>query len=483
MKNLPMKVLIATSEAQPFIKTGGLADVAGTLPIALKKLGVDVRVILPKYRIMNEQYYGKLKKLCNFNIKLGWRSQYCGIEVYEHKGVTFYFVDNEYYFARGYVYGGGGNDEAERFGFFSKAVLEAMPHIDFFPDVLHCNDWQTGMTAALLKLQYKDKKEYSSIRTLFTIHNLRYQGVFERGFADELLSLGKSAFDEKQLEYFGNVNFLKAGLVYADAISTVSPTYAKEIQTSEHGETLENVLRARSNVLHGILNGIDHDEYDPRTDKAIAARYPLKTMRGKAVCRSALRQELNLTQEGSDAAIIAMVTRLTEQKGMDIVEYAIDELMKRNVQLAILGSGEARYCDVFARAVSKYPGRIALRFEYNESLAHRFYAGADMFLMPSAFEPCGLSQMLALRYGTIPIVRETGGLIDSIPPYNKITGEGLGFTFARYDSDDLVGAVDRALDVYFNNTKQWKTMIARALETDYGWESSARKYIELYNNI
>lgn len=480
---MAIKILIASSEAQPFIKTGGLADVAGTLPVALKKAGVDVRVILPKYRIMNSEYKNKLKKICDFRVDVGWRNQYCGIETYEYKGVPFYFIDNEYYFARDYIYGGTCNDEAERFGFFSKAILEAMPHIDFFPDVLHCNDWQTGMTVALLKLQYKDKKEYSSIKSLFTIHNLRYQGVFERGFVDELLSLGECAFDRNQVEYYGNVNFLKAGIVFADAVSTVSPTYAKEIQTGEMGETLDEFLRARGETLHGILNGIDNDVYNPRTDRAIPARYPLKTMRGKALCKSALRQELGLTQEGDNAAIISMVTRLTEQKGMDIVEYAIDELMKRPIQLAVLGSGEARYCDVFMRAVSKYPGRIAMRFEYNEALAHRFYAGSDFFLMPSAFEPCGLSQMLALRYGSVPIVRETGGLVDSIPPYNMITGEGLGFTFRLYDSRDLVGAVDRGLQIFFDRPTQFKELVKRALDTDYGWETSAQKYIELYKNI
>lgn len=477
-----MKILLAASEAQPFIKTGGLADVAGTLPLALKKLGQDVRVILPKYRLMDERFQTKLVHVSDFYIKLGWRSQYCGIDMLKHEGVTFYFVDNAYYFSRDYIYGGSDNDEAERFAFFSKAILEAMPKIGFFPDVLHCNDWQTGMAAALLKLQYAQQKGYAKVRTLFTIHNLRYQGVFDRGFVNELLTLGNVCFSPKGLEYFSCVNYLKAGLVFSDAISTVSPTYAKEIQTPEFGETLENVLLSRKDSLYGILNGIDNDFYNPRTDKHIPARFPLKTMRGKTICKAALRREVDL-EKNSRAPIIAMVTRLTEQKGLDLLEYAIDDLMRRDVQLTVLGAGDMHYSNMLSHAAWKYPGRVSLRFEYNEPLAHRYYAGADMFLMPSRFEPCGLSQMIAMRYGAIPIVRETGGLADTVPPYNKFTNEGMGFTFKRYDAPDMLGAIDRALSCYYDDPDAWKPLRERALCANFGWDRSAQRYLELYEKI
>ncbi len=479
-KEPPLRVLFAASECVPFVKTGGLADVIGALPKELRRQGVDARVIVPLYSAIGHQYREQMSRIAEFYVQLGWRSQYCGILTLEQDGVPVYFVDNEYYFGRGYIYGESTSDEGERFAFFSKAVLEAMPHIGFFPDVLHANDWQAAMSIALLRMQYGRSPDFRRVRTVYTIHNLRYQGVFSWPFMDDLLSIGPENFTGERLEYYGDINFTKGALTYADAITTVSPTYAREIQGPEYGETLDGVLRWRSRDIHGIMNGIDEVLFDPATDRSICKNYSLEDMSGKAACKEALRTEFWLDKDMSP--IIGMVTRFTDQKGLDLVEYAISSLVEKGVQLAVLGSGDARYEHLFSWASWRYGGRIAARYSYDTSIANRIYAGADMFLMPSRFEPCGLAQLIALRYGTLPIVRETGGLKDSITPYNKFTGEGLGFTFGRYDHLDMLGAVDRAIEVY-RRPELWQGLMKNAMSAHFTCERSAREYIDLYDGL
>ena len=477
----PLRVLIAASECVPFVKTGGLADVIGALPQALKKLGADVRVILPKYGSIPEEYKRRMTHVCDFPVPLGWRSQYCGIEALEEGGLTYYFVDNEYYFARGYIYGHFCNDEAERFAYFSKAVLDCMPHIGFFPQVLHCHDWQTAMSIALLKLQYSCLPDYAPIRTLFTIHNLRYQGVFDWPFVSELLSLGGGCFRQDCLEYYGKANFMKAALVLADAVTTVSPSYASEIQSSTYGETLDGVLRARGRVS-GILNGLDEHLYDPATDPHIAAHYSPDDCNGKAACKRELQGYFHLDPD-PEVAIVGMVTRLTDQKGLDLIEQAMEEFMLRRMQFVILGTGDRRYEQLFSWACWRWPGRVGCWMEHNPPMANRVYAGSDMFLMPSQFEPCGLAQLIALRYGSVPIVRETGGLKDSITPYNKFTDEGLGFTFARYDVWDMLGALNRALESFYDYPASWHSLMTRGMRAHFTWDKSARQYMDLYRSL
>ena len=484
-QNRSLKILFCASECVPFIKTGGLADVAGTLPVALAAMGHDVRVMLPKYRRMPSQYASKLTHICDFTIKLGWREQYCGIELLELGGVKYYFVDNEYYFGRDYVYGSFSNDEAERFGFFSKAILEAMPRLDFFPDILHLNDWQTGAAAALHRLQYRALPKYRDIRTVFTVHNLRYQGVFDMGFTDELLGLGAACHSTDSLEYYGCVNYMKAGLVCADRITTVSPTYANEIQTPTYGETLDGVLRARSYALSGIMNGIDNVSYDPAYDPLLPANYSLEdnmSMSGKGVCKAALQREFGLEEDPS-VPLVAMVTRLTGQKGLDLVEAVINELMGANIQLAVLGNGDIRYEQLFSWAAWRYPGRISARIEFSEPLARLVYAGADAFLMPSLFEPCGLAQLIAMRYGALPIVRETGGLKDSVTPYNRYTGGGDGFSFKNYNAHDMLHTVERAAALYRDDKPAWQRLVENAMQKRFTWDESAVKYEELYRSM
>ena len=478
MNQFNPKILIAASECVPFIKTGGLADVIGALPKELKKLGADVRVILPLYSPVKRKFGEGMEKLCEFYVKLGWRSQYCGIYTMEYEGVTFYFVDNEYYFARGYIYGNSSNDEGERFGFYSKAVLECLPHIGFYPDVLHAHDWQAAMTISLLRQQYYDKPEYARIRTMYTIHNLRYQGIFEWPFMDELFRIGSWDFHDGTYEYYGKMNFTKGALNMADIITTVSPTYAQEIRTPAYGETLDGVLRRRENVVYGIMNGIDEPLFDPETDPALPAHYSIEDISGKAICKAELQKELGLEQR-PDVPVIGIVTRFTNQKGLDLVEYALEFLMERDVQLAVLGSGDARYEHLFGWGSWRYNGKVGARLTYDPKLANRIYAGADMFLMPSQFEPCGLAQLIALRYGNIPIVRETGGLKDSIIPYNKYTGEGLGFTFSNYEHWDMLGAIDRALEAYAD-PEAWRALVKQGMEAHFTWDASAQRYMELY---
>ncbi|MCE5236625.1 MAG: glycogen synthase GlgA [Eubacteriales bacterium] len=477
-----MKILFAASECVPFVKTGGLADVVGALPQELLKLGHDVRVILPKYAAMAEEHKEKLSHVCHFQMPLGWRSQYCGIETLVYKNVRFYFVDNEYYFGRAYVYGSFNNDEAERFAYFSKAVVEAMPRIGFFPDVLHCNDWQTGLCPALLKLKYLMLPDYRNVKTALTIHNLCYQGSFAWDFVEELLSLGAENFTADKLEYHGGISFLKAGLVYADTVTTVSPTYAREIQTEAYGYGLDGLLRARSASLTGILNGIDKKEYDPAREAALAANFSVKDLSGKAACKAALQSEMELDAR-PDTPVVAIVARLTGQKGIDLVERVLADMMRQDLQLCVLGRGEPRYEQLFSWAAWRYPGRVGARYELNEALSRRIYAGADMFLMPSQFEPCGLSQLIAMRYGTLPIVRETGGLIDTVRPYNKFTGEGTGFSFANYNAHEMLYTVERAVSLYKEEPEAWTRMMQRAMRKNFSWDASAKSYAALYAGL
>ncbi|MDO5111952.1 MAG: glycogen synthase GlgA [Clostridia bacterium] len=477
----PPKVLFAASECAPFIKTGGLADVVGSLPRELKKLGADVRVMIPEYSAIPAEYRERWTLECEFTVDMGWRKQYCGVHALEIDGVIFYFLDNKQYFGREYIYGKFTSDEAERFAFFSKAVLEAMRHLNFYPDILHAHDWQAAMTIALLRIQYSILPDYGRIRTVMTIHNLRFQGVFPWETLADLLSLPWDCFTGDKLEYFGCINFLKAGIVYADWITTVSPTYSNEIRSAYYGETLDGLLRMRESTLSGILNGIDVDTWNPATDLHIAKQYSPEDISGKSVCKEALQREFNLDGD-ANTPLVAMVTRMTDQKGLDLVEHVINEIVNSGVELAVLGRGDERYEGLFSWATWRYPGRVSVRFEQNEGTAHRVYAGADMFLMPSNFEPCGLSQIIAMRYGTIPIVRETGGLKDTVAPYNMFEDTGNGFTFANYNAHEMLDALYRAIGLH-HYMDAWTRMMVRDMQLDFRWTRSAKEYMALYDKL
>ncbi len=472
-----LKILFAASEALPFVKTGGLADVIGTLPHALERMGVDARVVLPKYRDIPSFWLEQMDHVCDFQINIGWRRQYCGIEHIEYENVHYYFIDNEFYFARDSIYGES-EAEGERFGFFSKAIIECMPHIGFFPDILHCNDWQTGLAPVLLKLHYKHLPDFAQVRTLFSIHNLKYQGVFDWQMIDGLFGIGTRYFSPEYLEFYGGVSFMKGGIVFADHLSTVSPTYAQEIQFPYYGEQLDGLLRARADNLTGILNGIDKRFWNPWMDKHIAARYSKNDPSGKALCKAALQKEFGLPVD-EDAVVVAMVSRLTEQKGFDLLERVLDEMLHLPIQLVVVGTGDAHYQEMLTWAQWRYHGKVSVRMEYNEELSHRAYAGADIFLMPSRFEPCGLSQLIALRYGAVPLVRETGGLKDTVRPYNKYTDEGTGFSFANYNAHEMLFTLEQALK-YFLDRKLWTRLVKRGMSCDFGWSASAQKYHDLY---
>ena len=476
-----MKILFAASECVPFIKTGGLADVVGALSPVLAQKGVDVRVMVPLYASIPEKWTSQMKSECEFEVELGWRRQYCGVKSLEYQGVTFYFIDNHFYFGRSYIYGLGG-DEYERFGFFSRAVIDALPHLGFKPDVVHCHDWQTGMVPALLKIQYAHFPFYQDMKTVYTIHNLQYQGVFPIKAVQDTLGLGDSLFTADKLECYGCANYMKAGLVYADELTTVSPSYADEIQTAFYGERLDGLLRARKDQLSGILNGIDINDYDPAKDPMIYANFDPYHLGGKERCKEELQKELGLRVE-PNTPLVGIISRLSNQKGLDLVECVIRELMGTGIQLVVLGMGEAKYTNLFSWAESEYPGRLAARFAMNHQLAHRIYAGSDMFLMPSQFEPCGLSQMIAMRYGSVPIVRETGGLRDTVLSYNKFTDAGNGFSFFNYNAHDMLHTVRRAVHYYKNNREVWYKLIVRGMTGDYSWFSSAGKYLALYEKL
>lgn len=475
-----MQIVFASAECAPFVKTGGLGDVAGSLPAALVRAGAEVIVMVPKYATIKDEYKAQMKHFSDFYVSLGWRNEYCGLEKLEHDGVTYMFIDNERYFARDYPY--GFFDDGERFAFFSKAITESLQHLPagFECDILHCNDWQTALAPVFLREFYQGLPLYDRVKTVFSIHNVAFQGQFSDTVMEDILGVAHIPAAASQLRCDAcSINYMLGALHYADAITTVSPTYAGEIQTPEFGEGLDGVLRERSYALQGILNGIDVAGFDPATDKRIAANYTIDDRSGKAVCKAKLQEELGL-EVRDDRPLMVMVTRLTRQKGMDLVMYALDRILSGGVQVAVLGTGDRDYEDGLRYFQDKYPGTMAARIEFDPALSQRMYAAADMFLMPSKFEPCGLSQIIAMRYGTLPIVRETGGLKDTVIPYNEFTGEGTGFSFSNFNGDEMGDAVFRAARLFWDNRDAWNQLVTQAMSQDFSWTRSADKYLDLY---
>lgn len=475
-----MQIVFASAECAPFVKTGGLGDVAGSLPAALVRAGAEVIVMVPKYATIKDEYKAQMEHFADFYVSLGWRNEYCGLEKLEHDGVTYMFVDNERYFARDYPY--GFFDDGERFAFFSKAITESLQHLPegFECDILHCNDWQTALAPVFLREFYQGLPLYDRVKTVFSIHNVAFQGQFSDTVMEDILGVAHIPAAATQLRCDAcSINYMLGALHYADAITTVSPTYASEIQTPEFGEGLDGVLRERSYALQGILNGIDVAGFDPATDKRIAANYTVEDRSGKAVCKAKLQEELGL-EVRDDRPLMVMVTRLTRQKGMDLVMYALDRILSGGVQVAVLGTGDRDYEDGLRYFQDKYPGTMAARIEFDPALSQRMYAAADMFLMPSKFEPCGLSQIIAMRYGTLPIVRETGGLKDTVIPYNEFTGEGTGFSFSNFNGDEMGDAVFRAARLFWDNREAWNQLVTQAMSQDFSWTRSADKYLDLY---
>ena len=475
-----MQIVFASAECAPFVKTGGLGDVAGSLPAALVRAGAEVIVMVPKYATIKDEYKAQMEHFADFYVSLGWRNEYCGLEKLEHDGVTYMFVDNERYFARDYPY--GFFDDGERFAFFSKAITESLQHLPagFECDILHCNDWQTALAPVFLREFYQGLPLYERVKTVFSIHNVAFQGQFSDTVMEDILGVAHIPAAATQLRCDAcSINYMLGALHYADAITTVSPTYAGEIQTPEFGEGLDGVLRERSYALQGILNGIDVAGFDPATDKRIAANYTVEDRSGKAVCKAKLQEELGL-EVRDDRPLMVMVTRLTRQKGMDLVMYALDRILAGGVQVAVLGTGDRDYEDGLRYFQDKYPGTMAARIEFDPALSQRMYAAADMFLMPSKFEPCGLSQIIAMRYGTLPIVRETGGLKDTVQPYNEFTGEGTGFSFSNFNGDEMGDAVFRAARLFWDNREAWNQLVTQAMSQDFSWTRSADKYLDLY---
>lgn len=475
-----MQIVFASAECAPFVKTGGLGDVAGSLPAALVRAGAEVIVMVPKYATIKDEYKAQMEHFSDFYVSLGWRNEYCGLEKLERDGVTYMFIDNERYFARDYPY--GFFDDGERFAFFSKAITESLQHLPegFECDILHCNDWQTALAPVFLREFYQGLPLYDRVKTVFSIHNVAFQGQFSDTVMEDILGVAHIPAAASQLRCDAcSVNYMLGALRYADAITTVSPTYANEIQTPEFGEGLDGVLRERSYALQGILNGIDVAGFDPATDKRIAANYTVDDRSGKAVCKAKLQEELGL-EVRDDRPLMVMVTRLTRQKGMDLVMYALDRILAGGVQVAVLGTGDRDYEDGLRYFQDKYPGTMAARIEFDPALSQRMYAAADMFLMPSKFEPCGLSQIIAMRYGTLPIVRETGGLKDTVIPYNEFTGEGTGFSFSNFNGDEMGDAVFRAARLFWDNRDAWNQLVTQAMSQDFSWTRSADKYLDLY---
>ncbi len=474
-----LKILMAASEASPYAKTGGLADVLGSLPSALIEQGADVRVIMPKYKTIPEKLCEEISYRCHIHVDLGWRHLYCGIEQAQYRGVTYYFIDNEYYFKRDGLY--GYDDDCERFAFFCKAVLAAIPSLDFIPDVLHCHDWQAGMIPVLLEAQYRKMDLYRGIASVFTIHNLRYQGIYGIENFKEWFSLSDYYFTNDKLEFYNAASFMKGGLTYSHKLTTVSETYAQEIKSPFYGEHMEGLLNARSKDLYGIVNGIDYEEFNPKKDSLIAQTFSKSNLTGKAVNKASLQKELGLTVR-EDIPVIGLISRLVDQKGLDLIACVLEEILNEEVQLIILGTGDRKYEDLFKEASRSHPGKVSSNIRFDNGLAHKIYAASDLFLMPSLFEPCGLGQLISLRYGTLPIVRETGGLKDTVISYNEVTKEGNGFSFANYNAHDMLYTIKRAIEIYHKKTVR-NRLIKAAMSCDFSWQSSAGKYLELYHSM
>ncbi len=474
-----MKVLFATSEAYPFFKSGGLGDVSFGLPNALRKMDIDIRVIMPKYKEIPEKYKKKLKKIAKFEVNVGWREQYCGIEYLELHGIPFYFIDNEYYFKRPGAY--GYYDDAERFAFFSRAIVEAIKYIDFIPNVLHLNDWQTSMACVLLNADYRQYDEYKDIKTIYTIHNLRYQGRYGLDILKDLFNLSYDYYTKDKLEYYNTANFTKGAIVESDLVTTVSKTYADEIKYEFYGEGLDGILREKSYKLQGVLNGVDYHIFDPKTDDRLYHKYESRNLKNKAKNKMEFQKDMGL-EVNKDIPILFFISRLVEQKGVDLIMHVFEEIMNLNLQFILIGTGDYYYEDFFRRMEEKYKDKFRGIIEFNNTLAHRIYASGDFCLMPSKFEPCGLTQLIALKYGSLPIVRETGGLKDTITPYNEYTKEGNGFSFSNYNAHDMLYKVKDAINLY-NDKKEFKRMVKNAMDCDFSWKQSALEYKNVYESL
>lgn len=476
------KVLFVASESVPFIKTGGLADVAGSLPKYFDKKEFDVRVMIPKYACIPEEWKQKMQYNTHFYIDLAWRKQYVGILEMEYEGIKSYFVDNEFYFAGDKPYGYT-HEDIEKFAFFCKASLSALPSLGFRPDIIHCHDWQTGLIPVYLHDMFMENDFYHGIKTIMTIHNLKFQGIWDLKKVQDITGLNQSFFASDKLEAYGDANYLKGGIVYADLVTTVSESYAEEIKMPFYGEKLDGLMRARSNCLSGIVNGLDYDEWNPETDNLIYTNYSAKNFRKEKVKnKRGLQKELGLAQDDRKF-MVGIVSRLTDQKGLDLVDYVIEEICAEDVQLVVLGTGEEKYEHLFRHFEWKYHDRVSANIYYSNERSHKIYAACDAFLMPSLFEPCGLSQLMSLRYGTIPIVRETGGLKDTVEPYNEYEGTGTGFSFANYNAHEMLNTINYAKDVYYNRKREWNKMIDRAMAVDFSWNNSAVKYADLYRGL
>lgn len=478
MKN----ILFIASEGVPFIKTGGLADVIGSLPKYLNKDEFDARVILPKYTCIREDLKNKMTYLNSFYMELAWRKQYVGILEAEYEGIKFYFIDNEYYF-QGFAPYGNIYEDIEKFAFFCRAALSALPVIGFRPDIIHCNDWQTGLVPVFLHDTFQQNPFYHGIKSIMTIHNLKFQGVWDKKVVKDITGLADYYFTSDKLEAYGDANYLKAGIVYADYVTTVSNTYAEEIKMPFYGEKLDGLMRARSNNLCGIVNGLDYEEYNPETDKYIYNKFsPMNFRVEKCKNKAAFQKDLGLAQD-PNKFMIGICSRLTDQKGLDLVDYVIEEICAEDTQLVVLGTGDPKYENLFRHFAWKYPDRVSANIYYSNEISHKLYASCDAYLMPSLFEPCGLSQLMSLRYGTVPIVRETGGLRDTVEPYNEYENSGTGFSFANYNAHEMLACIRYAKDVFFNKKREWNKIVDRGMAVDYSWKNSAKQYEDLYNRL
>ncbi|MFA5577605.1 MAG: glycogen synthase GlgA [Tissierellaceae bacterium] len=473
-----MKILYVASEVAPFIKTGGLADVAGSLPKAIKDSGQDIRVVMPLYSAISGEFKTTLKKEVECFIDLGWRRQHLGIFSAIHNGVVHYFIDNEYYFKRDKIY--GEYDDGERFIYFSKAVAVLLRKVDFKADIVHLNDWHSGLVPLYIKDFAKGDRFYEGMRTVFTIHNLKYQGVFDRSILGDIGGLSEDYYGDDGLKFYDKINFMKAGIVYSDALTTVSKTYAEEIKYEFFGEGLEGIIRKNENKLVGIVNGIDYSLYNPAWDKNIAVNYDLESIDKKKDNKTRLQKLYNLPLK--DVPLLAMVSRLVAMKGLDLIVHILDELLQEDIQFVVLGTGDKEYEDIFKHFQWKYPDKVSSRIYFNERESHLIYAGADIFVMPSMAEPCGISQLISLRYGTLPIVRETGGLKDTVIPYNRFTGKGNGFSFQNFNAHELLNSIRLALNLY-EDKGIWNEIMIQAMESKNDWEESSKEYIEIYKEL